>query len=88
MDLLFSKYANPYLLLDQVIEEKRLIEFIYEFASAKREQEMIDVWLHKVFDKPFNEFKQGIVKQPKPSKQSLKATVENSHAILNKFIPS
>ena len=27
MDLLFSKYANPYLLLDQVIEEKRLIEF-------------------------------------------------------------
>ena len=89
MDLLFSKYASPYLLIDQVIEEGRFVEFIFEFAEAKREDEIVNVWLHKVFDKPYNEFKESLTKQPKrASKQNLKAAIENSHAILNKFIPS
>lgn len=88
MDLLFSKYASPYLLLDQVIEEKRLCEFIREFANAKRENDLIDVWLHKVYDKTYKDFKDSLTKPKKPTKEIIKATIENSHNILNGFIPS
>lgn len=90
MDLLFSKYASPYLLLDQVIEEKRFCEFIVEFAEAKRENELIDVWLHKINDKSYVDFKDALIKpkQKQFSKQSLEATIKNSRNILNGFIPS
>ena len=88
MDLLFSKYASPYLLLDQVIEEKRLMEFIYMLYETKQEKELTDIWLHKVFDKNYIDFKEGLKPRIKPSNNSLKATIKKSYNMLNKFSPS
>lgn len=87
MDLLFSKYASPYLLLDQIVEEQRLCEFLNEFANIKREEELVDVWKHKVFDKGFKEFKESL--QPKTStKDGLETAINNSYKMLNGFVPS
>jgi len=88
MDMLFQRYACPYLLLDEVIEEKRFVEFINEFAIVKRESEIEKVWLHKVFDKTYNDFKNSLTFNDKPSKTSLEAAVKNSKQILEKFIPT
>lgn len=88
MDLLFNRYANPYLFVDEVIEQKRLVEFIGSFAEVKRENELIDVWLHKIHNKSYPEFKNSVTKTNKPNVQNLKAIISNSNDMLNGFIPS
>lgn len=89
MDLLFKRYANPYLFLNEVIEQNRLVEFIYSFAEVKREDELIDIWLHKIQNKTFSEFKNSVIKSTtKINGQNLKAIISKSNDMLNGFIPS
>ena len=88
MDLLFKRYANPYLFLDEIIGQKRFTEFILSFFEMKREDELIDVWLHKVHNKSYVEFKNSVTKIKKPDGQNLKAIISNSNNMLNGFIPS
>lgn len=88
MDLLHKRYANPYLFLDEIIEQKRFTEFIITFFEVKREEELIDVWLHKVHNKSYPEFKNSVTKANKPNVQNLKAIISNSNDMLNGFIPS
>lgn len=90
MDLLFSKYASPFLLLDQMIRTQRLAEFIVEFMSMDDEQRTWDFYLHKVFDKSFDDFKQSLTSSASiiPSELQLKTTIKDSKDILNNFIPT
>lgn len=90
MDLLFSKYASPFLLLDQMIRMQRLAEFIVEFMSMDDEQRTWDFYLHKVFDKSFDDFKQSLTSSANiiPSELQLETTIKDSKDILNNFIPA
>lgn len=88
MDLLFKRYANPYLFLDEIIEQQRFTEFIITFLEQKREDELIDVWLHKVHNKSYLEFKNSVTNVKKLDGQNLKAIISNSNNMLNGFIPS
>jgi hypothetical protein len=89
MDLLFQRYASPYSILDMVIQERRLKEFLIEFAKYKREDDLERVWLLKVHDKTFKQFKEeNTIKKEQPSKEKLKAAVNNSIEILKNFNPS
>ena len=60
MDLLFSRYASPFLLLDQMILTDRFSAFVSELLrirnEEKDEQTLWEFFLHKVFDKSFYEF--------------------------------
>lgn len=55
MDLLFSRYASPFLLLDQMILTDRFSAFVSELLrirnEEKDEQTLWEFFLHKVFDK-------------------------------------
>ena len=92
MDLLFSRYASPFLLLDQMILTDRFSAFVSELLrirnEEKDEQTLWEFFLHKVFDKSYAEFLRE-TKQPSPaetvSRDELEATVRHSFDILDGF---
>lgn len=98
MDLLFKRYASPFLLLDTMIESNRLSEFIdtiYEQDEDDKLWEMylstLSVYLYSGKAQSFNEFvKQSKQQQEseKMTKQEIEATVQSSRDILNSFVPN
>lgn len=87
-DLLFSKYASPQILLDGLISNGDFHEWVIEFVNAENERQIWDVWIHKVFDKSFAEFKNSIVENHREiPEEQIETTIRNSHSILNEFIP-
>lgn len=94
MDLLFKRYASPFLLLDQYIHSCRLAEFIDALVDVQNEELMWETWLHKVLDKSFDEFKEDVAAQVRSSKQpdemtneQIEATIHRSNHILDEFYP-
>lgn len=88
-DLLFTKYASPQILLDQLISNGDFFDWVVEFINAENDRQAWEVWLHKIFDQTFEEFRNSIhPKQPDPStEEQLETTISNSKSILNGFIP-
>ena len=50
-----------FLLFDNLIATGRFLEFILEFIDIRNEEKIYDYWLHKVFDKGFEEFKKQVM---------------------------
>lgn len=90
MDLLFKRYASPFLLLDCYIGQGNLYDFITEFINIYNEDETYKLWLLKVHDKTYQEFKDEIKasqeQEFKPGQ--IETTVKNSKDILNNFNPN
>ena len=94
MDLLFKRYASPFVFLNGMIQAKRFSEFVDEFVKTiheeKEEKTKWEYFLHRVFDKSFNEFKEEIkVNQDNQnmSDSQIEATVLHSNNILKNFNP-
>lgn len=99
MDLLHKRYASPFSLLDTLIENKQFSEYIQfllnKEAEDRNDQMLWEFYLHKVFDKPFNEFKKDILVKSEGESKKNDATdeakrneiIERSNAILNGFVP-
>lgn len=89
MDLLFKRYANPFILLDSCILTGRLTDFILEFIDVHNDETMWDVWIHRVHDKSFEEFKNSCSsRQNFMSDDDLETTIKDSKSMLNNFIPN
>lgn len=91
MGLLFEKYASPFSLIDVMIEQGRFLDFILEFFESKLENELWEIWLHKVYDKSFEDFKEDAIhkiESPKVAKRQVEATVKESLNILDGFKPT
>ena len=91
MDLLFKRYASPFILLDNLILIGSSSSFIDDFINLineeKEEQINWEFFLHKVFDKSWKEFCDE-VSQPIVNKEiDLGATVKKSKDMLNNFTP-
>ena len=89
MDLLFSKYASPQILIDQLISNGDFFEWVIEFINAENDRQTWEVWLHRIFDKSFDEFRNS-VRRNQPDQmddEQLETTISNSKSILNGFIP-
>ncbi len=87
MDLLFSRYASPFSLLDSVICMRQFSSFIDEMIEAENEKIMWEYYLHRVLDKSFSDFKKSVETHIKPSDEQVETTVLTSKDILNQFIP-
>lgn len=87
MDLLFSRYANPFLLLDSVLMSGGLSDFIVDFWELHDEEVTWQVWLHKVHDKSFDDFKQSLARSPRMSEEQLETIVGDSQSLLEGFVP-
>ena len=95
MDLLAKRYASPFTLLDEMICRGRFYEFVLEInqiiVEEKDEQQLWEIWLHKVFDKSYDEWVQKIrslAEAQHTDKSQLETTVKNSMELLNGFNPN
>ena len=90
MDLLFKRYASPFLLIDNLIISNRFFDFVKELIDFNNDEEIYNLWLHKVFDKSYSEFRSEILENSKItniSDQDIETTVKDSLDILNSFSP-
>ncbi len=93
MDSLFREYANPFLLLNQIIRNKRLNDFLDTFQQKQEEKKRWEFYLHKLSpldDRTWNEFNEDLDKQkPRstwiPARNELETTINNSYEILRGF---
>ena len=84
MDLLFQRYASPFVLLDNLIITHSLNNFVIEERKEKTEWEF---FLHKVYDKSWSEFSDSIKQSENQEPIDLGATLNKSKNILNNFTP-
>ena len=78
MDLVFHRYANPFLLLNGMIQTGSLSGFIDVFMKQQTEEQEWEYYLHKVFDKSFNEFKNNVDTEAKNSLARREFNVETT----------
>ena len=98
MDLLFKRYASPFLMLDEMIASNRFYEFIVELGEirqeeAEEEQDKLlwHFWLHNVEGKPFRAWKEENSVPDKAEDmqaEEMGATIRDSKSILDGFMPS
>ncbi len=60
MDLLFSRYASPYLLADAVITYGRFQHFIIGMFDKEDDRVQWEYYLHRVYGKSFAEYREDI----------------------------
>lgn len=91
MDRLYQRYADPFSFINGMIRTGRFAEFVSDFMAATDSEKEWEVWLHKVFDVTYSEFKQGIEdtkKNQQMSSGAIETTINESMNILNDFNPS
>ena len=92
MDLLFKRYASPFLLIDQLILTNGLDKFIddlFKFmGEEKQEQIKWEFFLHKIYDKSWKEFCNEIEVSNVENDVDIVETLNNSKNILNNFTPT
>lgn len=88
MDLLARRYASPFVLLDEMAAQGRLYEFVREVNEINDEERLWDIWLHRVFDKTYDDWRDSLThKAVEVEKFDAQSTVQNSFDILKGFNP-
>ena len=91
MDLLFVRYASPFILLDSFITTNSLNDFVNDFFNfvieERNEKSQWEFFLHKVYDKSWSEFSNDIEQSENQKPIDLGATLIKSKNMLNNFTP-
>ena len=92
MDLIYHRYSNPLTLLDSLIENEMLSDYIDTLNEKAIFDFEFDVWLHKVEGKSFNDWREELhfdvqARNVEMDENELKTTVLKSSDILNSFEP-
>ena len=92
MDLLFKRYASPFVLLDNLILTNSLSNFINDFYTFIHDdiedKAQWEYFLHRVFDMSFEDYLEKIKKSNEKSEDvDLNATVKKSFDMLQTFTP-
>ena len=90
--MVYHRYSNPITLLDSLIENRMFSDYINTLNEKVIFDFEFDVWLHKVEDKSFNDWRNEIhsnveARNVSIDKDELKTTVLKSSNILNSFEP-
>ena len=78
--------------MDSLIENNQFSEFISTMINIRDDELLFEVWLHKCYDKTFNEFKKDIqlssdAQAGYMDEDDIKTTVKKSKDILSGFTP-
>ena len=87
MDLLFVRYASPFILLDGLILTNSLKNFVDDFFDFINEDREWEFFLHKVYDKSWSEFSNEMKQSENQKPIDLGATLMKSKNMLNNFTP-
>ena len=88
MDLLFTRYASPFVLLNGLIMTNSLNSFVDDFFDFVNEERNWEFFLHKVYDKSWSEFSNDIEQSENQKPIDLGATLMKSKNMLNNFTPT
>ena len=88
MDLLFTRYASPFVLLDGLILTNSLNNFVDDFFDFINEDREWEFFLHKVYDKSWSEFSNEMKQSENQKQVDLGATIVKSKNMLNNFTPN
>lgn len=95
MDEVAKRYSHPCFFMDGMIETGRFSEFVVDFVKTINQEKEDDLdwqfFLHKVWEKGFQEFKDEIKTNKdnqSMSKKTIEATVKDSMNILKNFTPT
>ena len=87
MDLLFVRYASPFVLLDGLILTNSLNNYVDDFFGFINEDREWEFFLHKVYDKSWSEFSKEIEQSENQKPVDLGATLVKSKNMLSNFTP-
>lgn len=91
MDLLFSRYASPFVLLDNLLLTNSASDFIDDLFKIineeKEEQTRWEFFLHKIYNKTWKEFIDEINISNEQKEVDLGATLKKSKNMLKNFTP-
>lgn len=94
MDLLFKRYASPFLFIDGMLQAGRFSAFVDDFIKTtnkeKEDQVNWEYYLHRVMEGSFNDFVQSLKNTEDDknlSEATIETTVQYSLNLLNNFIP-
>lgn len=87
MDLVFKRYSNPYLILDEMILWGSFSDFVSEIWNNYNDELTYQLWLS---NNPYNnlsylDFKKSLM-TPNETK-SVETTIHDSYEMLNNFKP-
>ena len=88
MDLLFTRYASPFVLLDGLILTNSLKNFVDDFFDFVNEDREWEFFLHKVYDKSWSDFVKEIEQSENQKPIDLGATLVKSKNMLSNFTPN
>ena len=88
MDLLFVRYASPFVLLDGLILTNSLNNFVDDFFDFINEDREWEFFLHKVYDKSWSEFSNEMKQSENQKQVDLGATIVKSKNMLSNFTPT
>ena len=95
MDLLFKRYASPFLFMGEMIQSGRFDEFVVEFVQTvnkeNEEQMNWEFYLNKVQEGSFKDFVDEIENNrnnQEMSEERIEEIVQHSMNILNNFNPT
>ena len=87
MDLLFTRYASPFVLLDGLILTNSLNNYVDDFFGFINEDREWEFFLHKIYDQSWSEFSKEIEQSENQKPVDLGATLVKSKNMLNNFTP-
>ena len=96
MDLLFKRYASPFLFMDGMIQTNRLAEFVTNIVAMtnqeNEEKAMWDYYLHRaiMYEGSFNDFVADTKVRndhASMSERTIETTLQQTCDILNNFNP-
>lgn len=90
MDLLFKRYASPFLLVDQMLLTGQFSAFVTEVLELDTDERLWNIFLHKIEGQSFNEWKASLGQEQDKmmTKNEIETTVNDSFDILNGFEPT
>lgn len=70
-----------------MIMQGRLCDFVCEVNTIKNEEELWNIWLHRVYDKSFDDWKNSLQANVQNENFDVEETVGASFDILKGFTP-
>lgn len=88
MDLLFKRYASPFLLIEQMIAINNFSDFVTKLLNLNDEDILWEFFLHKYMgEQSYSEWKESLESR-EVSAEEAEEIISNSFDILNSFEPA
>ena len=89
MDLVFKRYASPFLFLDTLISNGEFSKGITDIWDAASEDKVWELYLHRPVNKSWDDFrKEAFDETQEITVDELETTVNNSKFMLQGFDPT